>query len=198
MLVYDEVVTGFRHALGGAAEMTGIEPDLSIFGKALGGGLPVSAVAGRDPVMAHSDPYRGGPEDGYCYVTSSQAGNPLGCAAALATLDELARPGVIQGFHRSAEDLKDGLRDLIRRCGRGPAVGAGPLWDIVFTKAKIRDHRSAMRADSNRLRRFHLGLVEQGVMVRVGGRSYFSTAHGEQEIEFTLRAAETALRLATR
>ena len=197
VLIYDEVVTGFRHALGGAAEMTGITPDLSVFGKALGGGLPVSAVAGRAAIMDHGDPHRGGPEDGYCYVTSSQAGNPLGCAAALATLDELARPGVMEKFHGFAEDLKAGLRDIVRQSA-APAqvVGAGPLWDIVFAEGPIRDHRSAARADSRRHRRFHLGLVEQGVMVRVGGRSYFSTAHKEREVEFTLRAAAAALRSA--
>lgn len=194
VLIYDEVVTGFRHALGGAAEVTGIEPDLSVFGKALGGGLPVSAVAGRAAIMAHSDPRRGGPEDGYCYVTSSQAGNPLGCAAALATLKELARPGVMREFHRFAEDLKAGLRDIVRHSGAAAqVVGAGPLWDIVFADGPIRDHGTAARADGARHRRFHLGLVEQGVMVRIGGRSYFSTAHREREVEFTLRAAETAL-----
>ena len=195
VLIYDEVVTGFRHALGGAAELTGVEPDLSVFGKALGGGLPVSAIAGRTAVMAHGDPHRGGPEDGYCYVTSSQAGNPLGCAAALATLDELARPGVMEDFHRSAEDLKAGLRDIARRSdAAAQVVGAGPLWDIVFADGPIRDHRSALRADGGRHRRFHLGLVENGVMVRVGGRSYFSTAHKDREVAFTLRAAEAALR----
>ena len=199
VLVYDEVVTGFRHALGGAAEMTGVEPDLSVFGKALGGGLPVSAVAGREAVMEHGDPRRGGPTDGYCYVTSSQAGNPLGCAAGLATLDELAKLGVLRDFHRSAESLKAGLRDLVRRSGaEAQVVGAGPLWDVVFGTAPIRDHRSALRVDGDLHRRFHLGLIERGVMVRVGGRSYFSTAHGEREVEFTLRAADAALRSATR
>ncbi len=199
VLIYDEVVTGFRHALGGAAELTGVEPDLSVFGKALGGGLPVSAVAGTAAVMSHGDPHRGGPEDGYCYVTSSQAGNPLGCAAALATLDELSRPGVMRDFHRSAEDLKAGLGDVVRRSGaEAQVVGVGPLWDIVFTDAEIRDHRSASTADGGRHRRFHRGLVEHGVMVRVGGRSYFSTAHGEREVEFTIRAAAAALRSATK
>lgn len=199
VLIYDEVVTGFRHALGGAAALTGVEPDISVFGKALGGGLPVSAVAGKAVVMSHGDPHRGGPEDGYCYVTSSQAGNPLGCAAALATLGELARPGVMERFHQSAEDLKEGLRELVRRRGAAAqVVGAGPLWDIVFAEGKIRDHRAASRNDGGKHLRFHLGLVEQGVMVRVGGRSYFSTAHESREVEFTLRAADAALRSAER
>ena len=133
-------------------------------------------------------------------MTSSQAGNPLGCAAALATLNELSRPGVMQAFHRSAEDLKVGLRDIVQRRGAAAAqvVGSGPLWDIVFAEGPIRDHRAAARADGARHRRFHLGLVEQGVMVRIGGRSYFSTAHREREVEVTLRAADAALRAAMR
>ncbi len=194
VLIYDEVVTGFRHALGGAAALTGIEPDLSVFGKALGGGLPISAIAGTEAVMSHGDPHRGGAEDGYCYVTSSQAGNPLGCAAAMATLGELAVPGVMEAFHQSAEDLKTGLRDIVRQSGTAAqVVGVGPLWDIVFTDAEIRDHQSAASADGQKHQLFHLGLVEQGVMVRVGGRSYFSTSHGEREVEFTLKAAAAAL-----
>ena len=197
VMIYDEVVTGFRHALGGAAEITGIEPDLSVFGKALGGGLPISAVAGKTRVMSHGDPHREGAQDGYCYVTSSQAGNPLGCAAALATLTELAKPGVIKTFHASAETLKAGLRDVVRKSGVvAQVVGVGPLWDIVFTDTNIRDSLSAASADGHKHQKFHLGLVDQGVMVRVGGRSYFSTSHGKREVEFTLQAAAAALKLA--
>ena len=89
-LVFDEIVTGFRHALGGAAEVFGVTPDLGAFGKALGGGLPVAAVAGRADIMDHANPHRSGVNDGYTYVTSSQAGNPLAAAAGVATLDDLA------------------------------------------------------------------------------------------------------------
>ena len=193
-LVFDEVVTGFRHARGGAAEVFGVEPDLGAFGKALGGGVPISAVAGRAEVMDHADPRRGDAASGYAYVTTSQAGNPLAAAAALATLGEIARPGVLEDLHTSAEALKEGLRDLVRRRGlEAQVVGFGPLWDVAFSPRPIFDRRSAARADAARNLRFHVGLIRRGVMVRAGGRSYFSTAHREGEVEETLRAAERAL-----
>ena len=193
-LVFDEVVTGFRHARGGAAEVFGVDPDLGAFGKALGGGVPISAVAGREEIMDHADPRRGDAASGYAYVTASQAGNPLAAAAALATLGEIARPGVLEDMHASAEALKEGLRDLIRRRGlEARVVGFGPLWDVAFTREAIFDQQSAARADAELHMRFHLGLIRHGVMVRAGGRSYFSIAHREREIEETLRAAEHAL-----
>ena len=193
-LVFDEVVTGFRHARGGAAEVFGVDPDLGAFGKALGGGVPISAVAGRAEVMDHADPRRGDAASGYAYVTTSQAGNPLAAAAALATLGEIARPGVIEDLHAHAEALKEGLRDRIRaRRLAAQVVGFGPLWDIAFSTEPIFDQRSAARADAARHMRFHVGLIRHGVMVRAGGRSYFSTAHRGSEIEETLRAAERAL-----
>ena len=193
-LVFDEVVTGFRHARGGAAEVFGVAPDLGAFGKALGGGVPISAVAGRAEIMDHADPRRGDAASGYAYVTTSQAGNPLAAAAALATLGEIGRPGVIEDLHANAEALKGGLREHIRRRGlEARVVGFGPLWDIAFTREPIVDQRSAARADAGLNLRFHVGLIRHGVMVRAGGRSYFSTAHRESEIEETLRAAERAL-----
>ncbi|MDH3690735.1 MAG: aminotransferase class III-fold pyridoxal phosphate-dependent enzyme, partial [Gammaproteobacteria bacterium] len=195
VLIFDEIVTGFRHALGGAAQLTGVIPDLSVFGKALGGGLPVSAVAGKRAIMEHCNPQRGDARAGYCYVTSSQAGNPLGCAAGLATLTELSRPGVMSRFHECAEALKTELRALVRYARvEAQVVGVGPLWDIVFSTAAIRDHRTAAAADVQRHIRFHMGLIKNGIMVRVGGRSYFSTSHEEEEIETTVRAAEAALK----
>lgn len=193
-LVFDEVVTGFRHARGGAADVFDVEPDLGAFGKALGGGVPISAVAGRAEIMDHADPRRGDAASGYAYVTSSQAGNPLAAAAALATVGEIARPGVLEVLHANADALKEGLREHIRRRRlEARVVGFGPLWDIAFTSAPIFDQRSAARADADRHMRFHVGLIRHGVMVRAGGRSYFSTAHRESEIEETLRAAELAL-----
>ena len=144
--------------------------------------------------MDHADPRRGDAASGYAYVTASQAGNPLAAAAALATLGEIARPGVLEDMHASAEALKEGLRDRIRRRGlEAQVVGFGPLWDLAFSPEPIFDQRSAARADADLLMRFHVGLIRHGVMVRAGGRSYFSTAHREAEIEETLRAAERAL-----
>jgi glutamate-1-semialdehyde 2,1-aminomutase len=194
-LVFDEIVTGFRHALGGAAEVFGVTPDLGAFGKALGGGLPVAAVAGRADIMDHANPHRSGVNDGYTYVTSSQAGNPLAAAAGVATLDELRKPGVLDAMHERAEYLKQGLRELLekRRGIEAQVVGFGPLWDLAFCGTPITDHRSAQLADKTLLMRFHQGLIRNGIMVRVGGRSYFSTAHDDTDVEKTLHAAESSL-----
>lgn len=193
-LVFDEIVTGFRHALGGAAEVFDVAPDLGAFGKALGGGLPVGAVAGKAEFMDHADSRRGGAAHGYAYVTSSQAGNPLGAAAGIATLDELRKPGVLASMHERAENLKSGLSELLdSRRIEAQVVGFGPLWDLAFCRTPITDHRSAQQADKTLLARFHLGLIRHGVMVRVGGRSYFSTAHGDNDVQTTLRAAERSL-----
>ena len=195
VLVFDEIVTGFRHALGGAAEVFKVEPDLGAFGKALGGGLPVGAVCGRPEIMDHADPERGTAKNGYAYVTSSQAGNPLGAAAGIATLNELSKPGVLASMHRRAEALKSGLSELILQHDiEAQVVGYGPLWDLAFASEPITDHASAQKADQSKLLKFHHGLIRNGVMVRAGGRSYFSTAHHEEHIEQTLRAAEIALK----
>jgi len=195
VLVYDEVVTGFRHGLGGAAEVFGIEPDLGAFGKALGGGMPVGAVGGKRDIMNCANPRSNTVEAGYAYVTSSQAGNPLGMAAGIATLDELQRPGVLSGMHSRAENLKDGLREILRfRKVEAQVVGFGPLWDLAFCTTPIIDHRSAQKADGGKLMQFHLGLIQEGIMVRAGGRSYFSTAHNDRDLQKTLDAADRTLR----
>ena len=144
--------------------------------------------------MSHADPHRGDASAGYCYVTSSQAGNPLACAAGLATLEELSRPGVIDSMHASAEHLKHEIADRIRHRGLdAQVVGAGPLWDVAFTAQPIFDHRSSLAADRRRLLAFHTALVRHGVMVRIGGRSYFSASHQSEEIDLTVRAVESAL-----
>jgi glutamate-1-semialdehyde 2,1-aminomutase len=196
ILIFDEVVTGFRHALGGAYEVFGVTPDLSVFGKALGGGLPVSAVVGKADVLDFADPLRGGPEAGYCYVTSSQAGNPLGCMAGLTTLEELSQGGAMAQLHKSAEMLKQGLSEMLNRLRHPTArlVGYGPLWDIMFSQEPYTDLRQPLRNDVAMHKHFHLGLIENGVMVRVGGRSYLSAAHGPDEIAHTISAAEVSLK----
>lgn len=200
VLIFDEVVTGFRHAVGGAQEVFGVTPDLSVFGKALGGGLPVSAVVGKADVMDFADPSRGGVEAGYCYVTSSQAGNPLGCMAGLATLDELSRGGAMARLHKNADMLKQGLSEMLKRSRHPTArlVGFGPLWDIMFSQEPYIDQRQPLRNDAVLHRQFHLGLIENEVMVRVGGRSYISAAHGPDEIAHTIAAAEASLKRISR
>jgi glutamate-1-semialdehyde 2,1-aminomutase len=196
VLIFDEIVTGFRIAYGGAVERFGVVPDLGVYGKAIGGGLPLSALGGRADLMEHANPrIRASRQEDYVYVTSSQAGYPLGCTAGLATLRVLSRPSVFEAFLDRAEQLKAELRTIVKaRRLDAQVVGFGPLWDVVFATHPIYDYRTAMTADHDRHLRFHVALARHGVMFRIGGRSYFSTAHEEPEIEVTLRACDAALR----
>lgn len=196
VLIFDEIVTGFRLAYGGAQEAFGVTPDLAVFGKAVGGGFPLSAVGGRTEILELANPrLRAARPADYVYVTSSQAGNPIGCTAGKAVLEELARPGVFATFLGRAEHLKEGLRKIVTaRDLDAQLVGVGPLWDVVFTRQPIHDHRSAQAADRKKHVQFHVSLIQKGIMVRAGGRSYFSTAHTETEIEATLRACDQVLR----
>ena len=193
LLVFDEIVTGFRHALGGAAEAYGVEPDLGAFGKAIGGGIPLGAVAGRESMMDFANPDRS-LSDGYTYVTSSQAGNPLCTSVSLATLEELSKPGVYENMFEKIDNLKREAAKIIeQKSVDAQVVGDGPLWDIAFTKGQIFNNATANKADQKRLKLFHQNLVKNGVMVRIGGRSYFSTAHNEEDIEMTLKAIYNSL-----
>ena len=102
---------------------------------------------------------------------------------------------MLASMHRRAEALKSGLSELIvQQHIEAQVVGYGPLWDLAFASEPITDHASAQKADQSKLLKFHHGLIRNGVMVRAGGRSYFSTAHEEEHIEQTLRAAEIALK----
>ena len=194
-LVFDEVVTGFRHARGGAAEVFGVEPDLGAFGKALGGGVPISAVAGREEVMDHADPRRGGAASGYAYVTTSQAGNPpRGGGGPRNLARDSPGPGCSKTCTRAPRPSRRGSGTASGGAGsRRRSSASGRSGIVAFSPRPIFDQRSAARADAARNLRFHVGLIRHGVMVRAGGRSYFSTAHREGEVEETLRAAERAL-----
>jgi len=177
-----------------------VRPDLAVYGKAIGGGLPLSAVGGRADIMEHANPrIRASRREAYAYVTSSQAGYPLGCAAGLAALAELARPDVFPRFLARAEALKRELKSMLATVPvAAQVVGFGPLWDTVFATHEIKDHRTLLATDRDRHLRFHTALARHGVMVRIGGRSYFSTAHTETEIEETVRVCHAALIEVTR
>ncbi len=189
LLIFDEVITGFRMALGGAQEYYGVQPDLAIFGKALGGGLPVSAVAGRPEIMDLIG-------DGVAFGGSFN-GNPLVLAAAHATLGELSRDqgAALERANRTGRTLMDGIRDAARRCGIPVVVsGFGAAFAVHFTeKPELRDYRDALAGDPQRLARFALALLERGVYILPDGRFYVSVVHGPEEMTRTLEAVESAL-----
>jgi glutamate-1-semialdehyde 2,1-aminomutase len=195
LLIFDETVTGFRLAYGGAAEYYGVEPDLATLGKALGGGYPIGAVAGRADVMDLVREDRLG--DGrYVWWASSLGGNPVSCAAGLATLGELRRPNTYRRLFNIGESLRVGLRRVLAEAGITAQVqGDGPLAAVVFAAREVTDYRSAFDSDRRRARTFLLGLFRRGIFLNpMSTKLYLSLAHEEQDIARFLEAAAGALR----
>jgi glutamate-1-semialdehyde 2,1-aminomutase len=194
LLVFDETVTGFRLAYGGAQAYYGVQPDLCALGKALGGGYPIGAVAGRGDVLDLVREDRLG-EARYVWFASSLGGNPVSAAAGLAALGELRKPGTYPRLFALGEHLRSGLRTVLREVGITAHVqGDGPLAAVVFTEGEVVDYRSAFRADRRRARAFLLGLFRRGIFLNpMSTKLYLSLAHTEREIETFLDVARATL-----
>jgi glutamate-1-semialdehyde 2,1-aminomutase len=196
LLIFDEVVTGFRLAYGGAQEHYGVVPDLAVYGKALTAGFPLAAIAGRAEVMATADPGRKGTLD-YAGLSGTLSGNALACAAGLAALGELRQPGVYARLSALGERLRRGLGAIGARLGVGlQAIGDGPLAQVFFVDpaADLASERALRLADSRAAARFALGLVARGVFALPHTKLYLSLAHTEADIDWTLDIAEHTLR----
>jgi len=190
LLIFDEVITGFRIGLGGAQKHFGVTPDLATFGKALGGGMPVSAVAGRREILEQIC-------GGGVVFGGSFNGNPVVLAAAKAVLEELSASGgaALARANLLGERLMAGIGDCARRSGVAAQVcGFGAAFAVHFTeKSELRDYRDTLEDDRGKLDRFWLQLLEEGVYILPDGRFYVSTAHAEREAEETLQAVGRAL-----
>jgi glutamate-1-semialdehyde 2,1-aminomutase len=192
--IFDEVVTGFRLAWGGAQEYYGAACDLAVYGKALSGGYPLAAVAGRREIMALCDPRRAG-EDHYAVVSGTLNGNPLCAAASLATLHELEQPGIYPRLHAIGNRLRAGLVEVGKVVGLPlQAPGEGPAFQPLVSEYPVTDARSLARADLAATHGFGVELIREGVLLSVGSKMYLSTAHTESDVDRTLDAAERALR----
>jgi glutamate-1-semialdehyde 2,1-aminomutase len=180
LLIFDEVVTGFRLAYGGAQEYYGVIPDLVAYGKALGGGYPIGAFGGRQAIMDLVDERRIG-TDTYVWMASTLGGNPISAAASNAALSVLRRPGTYERLHALGRTFRDALDSVLRaRQIVAQVIGDGPLAQVVFTDRPIRDYRSAYRADRARARKLMLGLFARNVFVNpMGTKLYLSVAHDE-------------------
>ncbi len=180
LLIYDEVVTGFRLAYGGAQEYYGVVPDLVAYGKALGGGYPIGAFGGRADVMEMVNEHRIGRPD-YVWMASTLGGNPVSCAAANAALAVFRGAGVYSGLHALGAGFRESIAAVL--AGRGltaQVIGDGPLAQIVFSAEPIRDYRSGFRSDRALGRRLMLALFERGVFLNpMGTKLYLSLAHDE-------------------
>ena len=190
VLIFDETVTGFRLALGGAQERFRVLPDLAVYGKSLGGGLPLAAVVGDPQIMALAsvEAWRNDPRG--VFFSGTLFGNPMACAAGRAFLRALRRPDAYPPFLARAEALKTGLARILGKHGvDAHVVGEGPMWRLHFgDPERIHDVRAT--SDKERQRAFDLGLLDAGIFVRPGGGHYFSMAHTDEDVETTLRAAD--------
>ncbi len=191
LLIFDEVMTGFRVSRGGAQERFGIEPDLTTLGKVIGGGLPVGAYGGRAEIMRQVAPV------GPIYQAGTLSGNPLAMAAGLAQLRILDETNPFDELERRTCRLVDGLLRVIRERGI-PATGGslGSMWGIFFSEAPVRSFSDAQRTDIGRFRDFFHGCLDRGVFFAPSAfeAGFLSTAHGEGDIDETIDRAADALR----
>jgi glutamate-1-semialdehyde 2,1-aminomutase len=194
LLAFDEVVTGFRLAYGGAQEYYGVVPDLVAYGKALGGGYPIGAFGGRHDVMQLVREDRLGQPD-YVWTASTLGGNPVSCAAARAALDVLSGDGIYEHLHTLGRDLRAGLARVLAEQGvDGQIIGDGPLAQVVFSAAPVHDYRSTQMGNKRLARRVMLGLFRRGIFLNpMGTKLYLSIAHDRAVCETMLQRFAEAL-----
>jgi glutamate-1-semialdehyde 2,1-aminomutase len=188
-LIFDEIVTGFRLAFGGAQEYYGVVPDLCTVGKSMSGGHPISVLCGREDILSGADPMRQATGD-YVAQTGTFSGNPISAVAALATLDVLGRPGVYEQLYATGRRLMQHLQQLLDGAGISARVtGEPPAFEVWFTDREIRDHRSTLRADYGRHARFTRLLLDHGV-IKAHEKFFVCLAHDEEDVRVTLEAFE--------
>jgi glutamate-1-semialdehyde 2,1-aminomutase len=193
-LIYDEVVTGFRLAYGGAQELYGVVPDLACYGKIIGGGYHMAAVAGKREVMELANPRKKGSPD-QIFFSGTLNGNAVGATAGLATIGELEKPGAYDRLRALGERMRTGLREIASRLGLPAQVlGNGPLANIYFTPEPITDYRSALKANSRLSQQLTRGMLQRGFAVSFAAKMYISLAHSDDDIDCTLQAIEDSLK----
>lgn len=194
VLVFDEVVTGFRLAWGGAQEFYGVEPDLATYGKAVGGGTPLGLICGRAEILELSDPSRS-PADGGAPVFGTLSGNPLSAVAADAALDVLEQPGIYHQLHDYADRLRSLIDDVLADSPiDGLAMGDGPIVGYLLTdESEVTDWPTVLSADSETQREIDERMLDYGVTQILGGKRYISTAHGDDEFDCTAEAFKAAV-----
>jgi len=192
LLIFDELVTGFRLAWGGAQERYGVVPDLATYGKIIGGGLPVAALAGRSDVMSLSNPRRQG--ERYVYMSGTLNGNPLGAAAGLATLKVLAQPGTYDRLDVIGEHLRRGLARIAEGCTVPIQVlGDGAMAGVVFGAGDPLDPATVASGDKAALKRLDAELLRRGVFANFAAKLYLSLEHDGAQLDETLDAVEASL-----
>jgi glutamate-1-semialdehyde 2,1-aminomutase len=194
-LIFDEVVTGFRLAYGGAQTYYGVTPDLCTLGKVIGGGFPLAALAGKAEIMAHFDHAKVG-DGGFLKQIGTLSGNPVAAAAGLATLEILKRPGAYAQLFATGRTLMQSLDEQLKRAGiKAQVIGEPPLFDVVFidATAPIRTYRDMLGADAATARRFNALLRARGIL-KGEQKYYVSLAHTADDVKFTQDAWADAIK----
>jgi glutamate-1-semialdehyde 2,1-aminomutase len=190
-LIFDEVVTGFRLAFGGAQAYYGVTPDLCSMGKIIGGGFPLAAIAGRSEIMAHFDRNRVAEED-FTVQIGTLSGNPVAAVAGLATLKVLERPGQYERLFDNGRAVMAALGDSLGKLGIAhQIVGEPPMFDVVFTDTAVSDYRTIIKGDAARLAKFNTELRKRGIL-KGDSKYYVSVALEPLDLEQTAEAIEEA------
>jgi glutamate-1-semialdehyde 2,1-aminomutase len=190
LLLFDEVMTGFRVSLGGAQARYRVMPDLTVLGKVIGGGLPVGAYGGPHEIMNYVSPV------GPVYQAGTLAGNPLATAAGLATLDVLGQQGVVHQIEESLAALCAGLGELAKEAGVPVyQTRVGSMACMFFHDGPVKDYADATASDTDRYGKFFWGMLERGVYLAPSQfeAMFISAAHGQPDLDQTLTAAKAAL-----
>ncbi|WP_445629219.1 glutamate-1-semialdehyde 2,1-aminomutase [Nostoc sp. DSM 114167] len=190
LLVFDEVMTGFRIAYGGAQEKFGVTPDLTTLGKVIGGGLPVGAYGGRRDIMSMVAPA------GPVYQAGTLSGNPLAMTAGIKTLELLQKPGTYESLERITKKLADGLLQIAKETGHAACGGQiSAMFGLFFTAGPVHNYEDAKKSDTTKFGRFHRGMLERGVYLAPSQfeAGFTSFAHTEEDIEQTLTVARDVM-----
>ncbi len=194
VLIFDEVVTGFRLAYGGAQEHYGVRSDVATYGKIIGGGGPIGAVAGKAELIDQAHPARKS-SSGYVYASGTLHGNPLGAAAGLVTLAALRTPGFYDRLAARTASLAKEIGDVLHRHGRPAIVAAvGSLWQILHIAEPPASYTDLLASDRAADVAFDVELMRRGINVIPGLRRFVSTAHTDADFEQTVEAVDQACR----
>ncbi|MDY6785350.1 MAG: glutamate-1-semialdehyde 2,1-aminomutase [Cyanobacteriota bacterium] len=186
LLVFDEVMTGFRIAYGGAQERFNVTPDLTTLGKVIGGGLPVGAYGGRKDIMSMVAPA------GPMYQAGTLSGNPLAMTAGIETLKLLQKPGTYEQLEATTQKLASGMLEVAKETGQAGCGGSiSAMFGFFFAEGPVRNYDDAKKADSAKFARFHRGMLERGIYLAPSQfeAGFTSLAHTDEDIEKTLEAA---------
>ncbi len=191
LLIFDEVITGFRLGKGGAQQLFGVNPDLTCLGKIIGGGLPVGAYGGKKAIMKHIAP------DGPVYQAGTLSGNPLAMAAGIATLKELGNASVYKKLEKTTVNFVGEINEIVKILGINAYINQiGSMFTLFFNSGKVSDYETALRSDTKIFSRFFKNLLSAGIMFPPSQFEsvFISTAHTEKELNFALNSIHKALK----